>query len=281
MNQQPEQTKIDLPAAPAARPEIYQRIILRALANMTLGRLHLELPDRSRLHFGSGSDGVEASVRVNNPSFFKRCVMFGDIGFGEAYIDGDWDTDDITSVVSWFILNTSNLAALAGGRMKTVINGLNVINRIKHLLRPNSIKTSRRNISEHYDLGNDFYRLWLDEGMTYSSALFQEEGQSLEDAQTAKYESLCRKLKLRRGDHVLEIGTGWGGFSCHAARNYGCRVTTITISEKQFEFARERFQREGLADRIDARLEDYRNVSGKFDKIASIEMMEALGDKYP
>ena len=262
------------------RADIYERIILHALTKMNLGRLNLEFPDGERLCLGDGLHGVEADVRVVRESFFKRCVLFGDIGFGEAYIDGDWQTDDITSVVSWFILNTSNVAALSGGRTKTAINALNVLNRLKHLLRPNSVRTSRRNISEHYDLGNDFYRLWLDEGMTYSSALFTETRQSLESAQTAKYDALCTKLKLRRGEHVLEIGTGWGGFACHAVKHYGCRITTVTISEQQFNFARERIAKQNLSDRIDVRLEDYRHVKGKFDKIASIEMMEALGDKY-
>jgi cyclopropane-fatty-acyl-phospholipid synthase len=160
------------------------------------------------------------------------------------------------------------------------LNLLKFYNRALHLLRPNSVGTARRNISEHYDLGNDFYRLWLDPTMTYSSAYFTAPAQTLEAAQIAKYDALCRKLRLIPGDHVLEIGSGWGGFACHAVRHYGCRVTTVTISVEQFNYARERFLREGLADRVDIRLEDYRRLTGKFDKIVSVEMMEALGDRY-
>jgi cyclopropane-fatty-acyl-phospholipid synthase len=153
-------------------------------------------------------------------------------------------------------------------------------NRILHLLRPNSLQTSRRNISEHYDLGNDFYKLFLDPTMTYSSALFNSPEQTLEAAQIAKYAALCRKLKLKRTDHLLEIGSGWGGFSCHAAKNYGCRITTVTISEEQFKYAQARFKTEGVADRVEIKLMDYRQITGQFDKIASIEMLEAVGHAY-
>jgi cyclopropane-fatty-acyl-phospholipid synthase len=161
--------------------------------------------------------------------------------------------------------------------------GLNLLkfsNRTLHLLRPNSLRHARRNIAEHYDLGNDFYRLWLDPGMTYSSAYFTSPEQSLESAQTAKYDFLCRKLYLQASDRVLEIGGGWGGFASHAARNYGCHVTTVTISQAQHDYAKERFGREGLAGRVELRLQDFRHLAGSFDKVVSIEMMEALGDRY-
>jgi cyclopropane-fatty-acyl-phospholipid synthase len=148
------------------------------------------------------------------------------------------------------------------------------------LLRPNSLATSRRNICEHYDLGNEFYKLFLDPTMTYSCACFQKPGQTLEAAQTAKYDRLCQKLRLQPGEHVLEIGSGWGGFALHAAQSCGCRVTTITISEEQFKYARELFTKNGLADRIEIKLMDYRLLTGRFDKIASIEMLEAVGDAY-
>lgn len=170
---------------------------------------------------------------------------------------------------------------MSGGRGKQVLlNLLGHYNRILHKLRPNSLTTSRRNIAEHYDLGNDFYELFLDPTMTYSSALFTSPNQSLEAAQIAKYDSLCRKLKLQPTDHVLEIGSGWGGFSCHAAKNYGCKITTVTISEAQFNYAKARFEREGIADRVEIKLMDYRLITGRFDKIASIEMLEAVGAAY-
>ena len=262
-------------------PAFYQRAVMQVLEQMTLGCLHLELPDGKRQVIGQPDAAVQASVRVRDWGFFKRCVLFGDVGFGEAYVDGDWDTDDITRVISWFILNVENSPNMAGSRgKKFLINLLGQYNRILHLLRPNSLGTSRRNIQEHYDLGNYLYRLFLDPTMTYSSALFTAPEQTLEQAQVAKYDRLCQKLRLKPGEHVLEIGSGWGGFSRHAATHYGVRLTTVTISEQQFQCAQQLFQKEGLADRVEIKLMDYRLLTGQFDKIASIEMLEAVGDAY-
>jgi len=268
----------------------YQRVVLQSLERMTLGCLRLELPDGTQQTIGSPGAAVSAGVRITNWDFFKRCVLYGDVGFGEAYVDGDWETEDITKVISWFILNVENSPAMSGSRAKKfLINLLGWQNRLGHLLRPNSLATSRRNIAEHYDLGNDFYRLFLDPTMTYSSALF-EDGLAaqqrrptlvtLEEAQVAKYDRLCRQLKLKPGEHVLEIGSGWGGFSRHAAKNYGVRITTVTISEEQFKYARDLFQKEGLAGQVEIKLQDYRLLEGKFDKIVSIEMLEAVGDEF-
>lgn len=259
----------------------YQRIVMQSLRQMTLGCLRLELPDGTRTVIGQPGANISATVRVKNWDFFKRCVLFGDIGFGEAYMDGDWDTDDIPKVISWFILNVENSPAMSGSRArKFMLNLLGWQNRIAHLFNRNSRAISRRNISFHYDLGNDFYKLFLDATMTYSSALFTDSTQTLEQAQIAKYDRLCRQLKLKASDHLLEIGSGWGGFSRHAAKNYGCKITTVTISQEQFKFARESFQKENLADRVEIKLQDYRLLTGKFDKIVSIEMLEAVGDEY-
>jgi cyclopropane-fatty-acyl-phospholipid synthase len=259
----------------------YQRVVMQSLAQMTLGCLHLELPDGTKKVLGQPGAKISANVHITNWGFFKRCVLFGDVGFGEAFVDGDWDTDDITKVISWFILNVENSPAMSGSRGKTfLVNMLGKYNRVLHLLRPNSLETSRRNISEHYDLGNDFYKLFLDPTMTYSSALFDAATQTLEEAQTAKYDRLCRQLKLKPGEHVLEIGSGWGGFGRHAAKNYGVRITTVTISEEQFKYARELFQKENLTGKIEIKLMDYRLLTGQFDKIVSIEMLEAVGDAY-
>ena len=259
----------------------YQRVVLQSLQQMTLGCLHLDLPDGTKKIIGQPNAKISANVRITDWGFFKRCVLFGDVGFGEAYVDGDWDTDDITKVISWFILNVENSPAMSGSRgKKFFINLLGRYNRILHLLRPNSLATSRRNISEHYDLGNDFYKLFLDQTMTYSSALFSATTQTLEQAQTAKYDRLCRQLKLKPGEHVLEIGSGWGGFSKHAAKNYGVKITTVTISEEQFKYARELFQKEGLASQVEIKLQDYRLLTGQFDKIVSIEMLEAVGNEF-
>ena len=260
---------------------LYRRIILQILEKMTCGCLHLELPDGVRKTFGQSGAPLSAHVRIVRESFFQRCVLYGDVGFGEAYVDGDWETDNITQVIAWFILNVESSPTMSGTRGKTIlVNLLGWKNRLQHWLRPNSLTTSRRNISEHYDLGNDFYKLFLDPTMTYSSALFASPTQTLESAQTAKYARLCQQLKLKAGEHVLEIGSGWGGFSRYAAENCGVRITTVTISEEQFKFARELFQRENLSNRVEIKLRDYRSLTGQFDKIVSIEMLEAVGDRF-
>lgn len=271
----------DLDAAEPRRAGLYERALLSGLSNMTRGSLHLERPDGSHHIIGTPGAEISCRIRVVRERFFQRCVLFGDIGFGEAFMDGDWDTDNITQVISWFILNIESSPSMSGSKAtNSALNLLRFANRLQHLLRPNSLEISRRNIREHYDLGNEFYSLWLDATMTYSSAYFTEAGQSLEAAQAAKYDALCRRLQIKSTDHVLEIGSGWGGFACHAAKNYGCRVTTVTISEEQFKFARERFIREGVADRVEILRQDYRLIEGRFDKIASIEMLEAVGDAY-
>ena len=259
----------------------YQNLILRVFATLTEGQLRLELPDGSVREFGRSDSPVRARIAVRNPAFFQKCVLYGDIGFGESYVDGDWETNSIERVISWAIANVNRLPSMSGSKARALFfNILKGWNQIQHWLRPNSVATSRRNISEHYDLGNEFYGIWLDPSLTYSSARFSKPGQSLESAQFSKYDALCQKLRLRPSDHVLEIGSGWGGFSLHAAQHYGCRVTTITISEAQFKLARQRFGDAGLGDRIQILLQDYRHLSGSFDKIVSIEMMEALGDRY-
>lgn len=273
-----------VPAEESALPSqsFAERMVIKLLDKMPRGGLRLEHADGRVRHFGAPGAKVSARVKIHNDAeFFKRCAFYGNIGMGEAYTDGVWDTDDIRAVIEWFIENMQALqgADTASDKLPGV-NLLKIVNWFRHLKRANTIETSRRNIAEHYDLGNEFYALWLDPTMTYSSAKFDSPGQSLEDAQRAKYDALCRKLKLKKEDHVLEIGCGWGGFSVHAAENYGCKVTAVTISEAQAEYARERVKKAGLDDKIEIRIQDYRLVDGKFDKIASIEMLEAVGDKF-
>ena len=189
---------------------------------MTAGSLRLELPDGTVKTIGTPGGDVDAVIRVRSAAFFQKCVLFGDVGFGESYVEGDWDTDSIERVISWAILNVENSPAMSGSKSRAfALNLLQFYNRALHLLRPNDPRIARRNIAEHYDLGNDFYELWLDETMTYSSAYFTEPGQELSIAQIAKYEALCRKLRLQPGEHLLEIGCGWGGMACHAARHHG------------------------------------------------------------
>ena len=257
----------------------YETLFLNALATFKNGILHLQLPNGGS-YIAGGQAGVEARIKIHDTDFFRRCVLYGDIGLAETYIDGLWDTDSIERVITWAISNVEDRPGEPPRSSHRVLNLLKFVNRLGHLLRPNSVSTCRRNISEHYDLGNGFYSLWLDSTMTYSSAYFTADDQSLLSAQSSKYERLCRQLRLKSGDHVLEIGCGWGGFSEHAASHYGCKVTAVTISAEQYRFASERMLRAGLQDLVEIRLEDYRHVQGKFDKIVSIEMMEALGDRY-
>jgi len=268
-------------AGGAPRSGVYERVVLDAIGAMTAGCLRLDLPGGTTKIIGTPGADTSAHIRVLDPGFFRKCVLFGDVGFGESYVAGDWETDSIARVIAWAILNVEHAPAMSGSKARRfALNVLRSYNRVLHLLRPNSPATSKRNIAEHYDLGNAFYQLWLDPTMTYSSGYFTTPGQSLESAQVAKYDALCRKLRLAPHDHVLEIGSGWGGFASHAVRHFGCQVTTVTISEEQFAWARERFAREGIADRAEVRLADYRLLDGQYDKVVSIEMMEAIGDRY-
>lgn len=259
-----------------------EKMVVGLLGKMPLGGLRMEYPDGRVRHFGDPGAPVTARVILRKErEFFKHCVFYGNIGMGESYVEGLWDTPDIAAVISWFIYNANALqGAESSSSSLPGVNFLKILNWFRHLKRENSVETSRRNISEHYDLGNDFYRLWLDPSMTYSSARFDHAEQSLEDAQRGKYDALCRKLKLKATDHVLEIGCGWGGFAMHAATHYGCKITGVTISQAQADAARERVIKAGLEDQIEIRIEDYRHISGKFDKIVSIEMLEAVGDQY-
>jgi cyclopropane-fatty-acyl-phospholipid synthase len=261
---------------------LFRKLVLDSLKSHTRGALRLGLPSGEKKFFGGLSQEVVAEIAVKDQNFFRRCVLFGPIGFAESYIAGEWETPDLTAVISWFILNSDDSKVLKtrGGGHGAPLDLLNALNRFIHLRRPNSRRTSRKNIGDHYDLSNDFFKLWLDPSMTYSSAYFDPPTLSLEEAQAKKYDVLCRKLRLKPADTVLEIGSGWGGFSLHAAKNYGCRVTTVTISQQQFDEAAKRIVEAGLADRIDLRLCDYRDIEGSFDKIVSIEMLEAVGDRY-
>jgi cyclopropane-fatty-acyl-phospholipid synthase len=259
----------------------YESLVLNMLAKMDKGRLNISLPTGESVTLGDGTGGIDADIEISDPDFFRRCVLFGDIGFGEAYVDGSWNTSSITNVIKWFLLNVENSPGISGSSVKNVALGaLKFFNRIYHLRRSNSLSGSQKNISEHYDLNNDFFALFLDPSMTYSSAYFREEGMSLQEAQAAKYDRLCRQLNLKPTDHVLEIGSGWGGNAMYMAKNYGCRVTSITISKEQQKLARERIKNAGLDDKINIELIDYRKVEGRFDKIVSIEMLEAVGDEF-
>ncbi|MEO6979594.1 MAG: cyclopropane-fatty-acyl-phospholipid synthase family protein [Mucilaginibacter sp.] len=263
------------------KSSFYQDLVLKVLGKMEKGNLYLTLTDGEQITIGNGEGNIAASIVVNSDEFYKRIILFGDIGFGEAYVDGLWDTDNITNVVKWVLLNIENAPGISGSKIQALsLNLLKAYNKLSHFKRANTIEGSRKNISAHYDLNNDFFASFLDPTMTYSAAYFYRDGLSLQEAQLAKYERLCRQLHLRATDHVLEIGSGWGGNAIYMAKTYGCKVTSLTISEEQHKMAVERVEAEGLGDRVKILLQDYRLMEGVFDKIVSVEMLEAVGHKF-
>jgi cyclopropane-fatty-acyl-phospholipid synthase len=265
----------------AKKSSFYQDTVLRFLSKMEKGRLYLTLPDGEEITIGNGEGNIAASIVVNSDEFYKRIILFGDIGFGEAYVDGLWDTENITNVINWVLLNIDNAPGVSGSNIQTIsLNLLKLYNKLTHFKRKNTIEGSRKNISEHYDLNNDFFASFLDPTMTYSAAYFYRDGLSLQEAQIAKYDRLCRQLHLKPTDHVLEIGSGWGGNAIYMAKTYGCRVTSLTISEEQHKMAVERVEAEGLSDRVNILIKDYREMEGVFDKIVSVEMLEAVGYSF-
>ncbi|QEM13124.1 SAM-dependent methyltransferase [Mucilaginibacter rubeus] len=263
------------------KSSFYQYLILKFLSKMDKGTLHLTLPHGEQIAIGTGEGNISANIVVNDEDFYKRLILFGDIGFGEAYVDGLWDTNNITNVIKWVLLNIENAPGVSGSKTQALsLNLLRFFNKLSHFKRANTVDGSRKNISEHYDLNNDFFASFLDPTMTYSAAYFYKDGLSLEEAQLAKYERLSRQLHLKPSDHVLEIGSGWGGNAIYMAKTYGCRVTSLTISEEQHKLAVERVEEAGLADKVSIELKDYRQMEGMFDKIVSVEMLEAVGHNF-
>lgn len=278
-----ENRSSDMPENSSVIDKFCQKVVVDSLTGMRKGELKLRLPDGTRVK--NGSDETEnscvAEININSVSFFKRCVKFGAIGFAEGFIEGEWTTSDLTDVIRWFILNLNDSTVMEGSKKRNPLLDLfNFVNRLGHLSRPNSKKLSKANIEAHYDLSNEFFALFLDKSMTYSSAIFKNAKEDLFEAQQNKYRRICESLSLNEKDHLLEIGCGWGGLAVFAARNYGCRITGITISPSQFDYATRRIRDEGLENQVKILLTDYRDLTGQFDKIASIEMVEALGDKY-
>ena len=263
--------------APALRglPAVFRSALDSITQGWMAGDVTFVTPDNRVLRLRSEAGGPAAIIRIRDFRFVRRALLAGDIGFAEAYAAGEWETPDLTAVLSVFSLNFQNLTRVTEGNPL-----VGVINFLGHFLNGNSRNGSRRNIHAHYDLGNAFYSRWLDPSMTYSSARYQNGAESLEAAQKEKYGALARRMSLAADQNVLEIGCGWGGFAEFAAREIGARVTGITISKEQHEFARRRIFEAGLAERADIRLVDYRDVTGTFDRIASIEMFEAVGERY-
>ncbi|PRH82695.1 SAM-dependent methyltransferase [Arenimonas caeni] len=220
--------------------------------------------------------GLRAELDILDPGFYRAAAAQGSVGAGEAYMDGLWRCNDLVALVRLLVLNRDRLDAMETGLAR--LGGLAL--RGWHALRRNTRAGSRKNIAAHYDLGNDLFRLFLDESMMYSSAVFADESETLEQAQFRKLERICRKLDLQPTDHLVEIGTGWGGLAIHAASRFGCRVTTTTISKEQHALATARVAAAGLSDRVTVLLEDYRDLRGEYDKLVSIEMIEAIGHQY-
>lgn len=235
----------------------------------------MHLPDGSVRLFGDSQADPPAKIEVRDWRFFRRVLMNGDIGFAEAYMQGLCESADLPGLIALLADNEKALGAAARSSMLR-----DLLLRLMHRRRDNSRSGSRKNIHAHYDLGNEFYDLWLDRSMTYSSGLYEgDQDRPLEAAQAAKYERILDRIGARQGDSILEIGCGWGGFAELAARR-GLRVTAVTLSNRQIEFARQRLQRAGLADRVDLQLRDYRDIEGRYDHIVSIEMVEAVGERY-
>jgi len=260
-------------AAPARG--LAARTLFGLLSRLQAGRLALTTPDGQCRVFAGREPGPAADLEIRDWGAAARILRGADIGLAECWRDGLVATSDMTALLHLCVANERALgAAFYGNRLVAFLY------RLAHLLRPNTRAGSRRNIHAHYDLGNDFYALWLDRTMTYSAALFGGEGATLEAAQEAKYERLLAALEVDGSHHVLEIGCGWGGFAEYAARTRGCRVTGITISQAQLDFARARIRAAGLEDRVTLRFQDYRDLEGQFDRIVSIEMFEAVGERW-
>jgi cyclopropane-fatty-acyl-phospholipid synthase len=254
---------------------LWMRALAGAVRHLVVGQLTLIGPDGRTATFAAAKPGPQATLRIRRSRAVRRLFTGGDVGFAESYLAGDWDSPDLAALIE--------LAARNEAAMTEALRGFAIVrawHRWRHLLRPNSRTGARRNIADHYDLGNDFYRLWLDPTMTYSSAIFAEPHQKLSDGQLAKYRRMAESLDLKAGHRVLEIGCGWGGFAEFTAANYGCHVTGITLSQEQKRFAEARVARAGLQDKVEIALTDYRDVTGAFDRIASIEMFEAVGEAH-
>ena len=250
-------------------------MLARQLRGLASGRIVIELPNGERHEYEGTKPGPTGTIKVLDPAFFRVLMRDGEIGFSESYIDGLWDTPDLQSLLDVLLLNNEHFRTRFRGRWL-----LNLTNKIMHLLRSNSKQQASRNIMQHYDLGNQFYQLWLDETMTYSSAIFESKHEDLAAAQQRKYASVYDRMAPRQGGHLLEIGCGWGGFAEFAAKERGAKVTGLTISPAQHEFASKRIFDAGLNERVSIELRDYRDEGGLYDGIASIEMFEAVGEKY-
>jgi cyclopropane-fatty-acyl-phospholipid synthase len=264
-------------AAPAILDRFARRAVLSMLSRLPAGQIRLQEENAGTV-FGRIDDEfpVRATVTVHDPRFYRMTALGGSIGAAEAYMAGFWSTDDLTAVIRIFTRSQQMRESVESGLARLT----RPAHALVHFLRKNTPKGSRENIVAHYDLGNDFYRLFLDETLTYSCGIFESGSATLKEASEAKYDRLCKKLALTADDHVLEIGTGWGGFALHAVKYFGCKVTTTTISDEQYRLAAARFAEAGITGRVTLLQKDYRDLTGTFDKLVSIEMIEAVGHHF-
>ncbi|MEC9092360.1 MAG: cyclopropane-fatty-acyl-phospholipid synthase family protein [Planctomycetota bacterium] len=253
----------------------FHRWIQKKLDSMGTGSVHLEAPSPPK-PIDSLTRQDQHRIEIQHPAFYRRVLLGGSLGAAESYVRGEWQTDDLVGLMRLFVNQLKNNSRISG----KLSFASETLSRLSHWFRSNSQKGSQKNISAHYDLGNDFFRLMLDPSMTYSCGYFSGATEDLSEAQTEKYERLCKLLELSANDHLLEIGTGWGGMAIHAATRYGCRVTSTTISKEQYQYASARIAELGLQNQVNVVLVDYRNLDGPFDKLVSIEMIEAVGHQY-
>jgi cyclopropane-fatty-acyl-phospholipid synthase len=252
------------------------QMVLRGLVHMQAGCLKLTLPDSRKVVVKGKTEGPVASVTLHNWNMPQRALSGGTIAVAESYMDGDWDSPDVGAFLELFLVNTDVGSNFSNGARGV----LRLVEKFRHWMNANTKTGSKRNISAHYDLGNAFYKEWLDPTMTYSSALYSTGASDLQSAQRAKYRALADAAGIKAGHHVLEIGCGWGGFAEYAAGEIGCKVTGLTISREQLAFANERMRNAGLSDKVEIKFQDYREEKGLYDRIVSIEMFEAVGEKY-
>ena len=257
------------------RSLFWEGLLDKWLSRIKAGELRAVFPSNFQKVYSGARVGPTADIQINSWKLVPRLLLSGDMGLAESFLSGEWETSDLTQLI---LLGDINERAL--GNAVTPSKFINLIEKLRHLRRDNSKRGSRRNIAAHYDLGNEFYSHWLDNSMSYSSALFKDFGEKLEVGQNRKYQRLAKALKLKEGDQVLEIGCGWGGFAEIAAKEYKCNVVGITLSNEQAKFAKRRMQETQLTNLVDIRIEDYRDVQGSFDKIVSIEMFEAVGEEH-
>ena len=249
-------------------------------SKIKIGTLEVIFKDKTTKLYGEKNLEDKITLEIYNNRFFIKTVLYGDIGFAESFIDKDFETSNLTKLIELALLNAKYLGTTSENEKNKLINLMPFFNRFKHSLRRNSKTNARKNISAHYDLSNDFYKLMLDKTMMYSSAVFENKDQDLYDAQKNKLEKLSSKLNIKDGSKVLEIGSGWGAMAIHLAKDKKCDVTTVTLSVEQKKLCKERFKKEGIEDKIDILLKDYRDLKGEFDAIIAVEMFEAVGREY-